>query len=72
IITSSLMFSDFVFNTDTPDIFKLNLKKIKNRIMEQGVDPCVINQFALSVYGLNEMLEMLPQERVMTLKIDSK
>lgn len=72
IITSALMFSDFIFNKDTPHIFKLNLKKIKSRIKEQGVDPCVVNQFALSVYGLNEMLEMLPQERVMTLKIDSK
>ncbi|MBN6887777.1 hypothetical protein ACUXCC_002920 [Cytobacillus horneckiae] len=72
IITSSLMFSDFVFNVDTPDVFKLNIKKIKKRIMEQGIDPYVVNQFALPVHGLNEMLEMLPKERVMILKIDSK
>lgn len=72
IITSALMFSDFVFNKDTPDIFKLNLKKIKKRIMEQGVDPYIVNQLVLPVYGLNEILEMLPQERVMILKIDSK
>ncbi|MBN6889802.1 hypothetical protein ACUXCC_005266 [Cytobacillus horneckiae] len=69
IITSALMFSDFIFNNDTPDIFKLNLKKIKSRITEQGIDPYIVNQFVLPVYGLNEMLEMLPQERVMSLLI---
>lgn len=63
ILTTTILFSDFIFNLDHPNRFKLNLKRIKKRIEWNGVDPNVISQFVLGTYDLQELLIFLPKER---------
>lgn len=63
ILTASIFFSDFIFNVDHPNQFKLNMQKIKNRIEWNEVDPYIIRQFVLGTYELQELLILLPQER---------
>jgi hypothetical protein len=68
-ISMSISLTDLVFNYDSPGKVGIRLSAIKRRLERHKVDPYTVNQFILSVPEVNELLELLPHERELTLKV---
>lgn len=62
--TATIYFSDLIFNADIPDTIGINLVSLKRRISDIGVDPFVIHQFVISLPNLNELLRLIPMDRI--------
>jgi hypothetical protein len=63
LITNKIYLSDFIFNDYNPERFGLNLKAIRKRIEQQGIDSYVVQQFILAAPEISDVLSMLPAER---------
>ncbi|MFB7302569.1 hypothetical protein [Heyndrickxia sporothermodurans] len=63
IITFSLKISDFLVNRDYPNKLGINIKMIKSRISENGIDPYVVHQFILPYPDVEEVLHLVPNDR---------
>ncbi|MGE6260914.1 hypothetical protein ACQKCU_24060 [Heyndrickxia sporothermodurans] len=63
IITTSLSISDFIVNQDYLEKLGLNLKAIKKRLYLERVNPEVINQFIVPILDVEEVLNLVPNER---------
>jgi hypothetical protein len=68
-VSMSISLSDLVFNYESPGRIGIRIAVIKKRLEVHKVDPYVVNQFIISVPEVNELLEMLPAEREMTLMV---
>ncbi|MBL5769042.1 hypothetical protein [Heyndrickxia sporothermodurans] len=69
ILTFSLKMSDFLVNRDYPNKLGINIKTIKNRILNNGIDPYVVQQFILPYPDVEEILYLVPNKRTMELVI---
>lgn len=65
LITIRIRSSDFVFNDYYPEKVGLNSTLIKSRTEQQGIDPDVVQQFILPTPEINDVLSMIPKERIM-------
>jgi hypothetical protein len=63
IISSSIYMRDFIRRPDSPHLLGLNLIRMKERIQLLGIDPCLVRQFIVCSEDLNEVLQLLPNER---------
>ncbi|MBU5213259.1 hypothetical protein [Heyndrickxia oleronia] len=65
VITFSLKISDFLVNRDYQNKLGMNIKMIKNRIEVNEIDPEVIHQFILPYPDVEEILHLVPNNRIL-------
>jgi hypothetical protein len=63
IISTSIFMRDFIRRPSSPHLLGLNLIRMKERIQLSGIDPPLVRQFIVCSEDLNEVLQLLPNER---------
>jgi hypothetical protein len=63
IISTSIYMRDFIRRPSSPHLLGLNLIRMKERIQLLGIDPFLVRQFIVCSEDLNEVLQLLPNER---------
>jgi hypothetical protein len=63
IISTSIYMRDFIKRQNSPHLLGLNLIRMKERIQLLGIDPFLVRQFIVTSDDLNEVLQILPNER---------
>lgn len=69
IISFSINKSDFLINKNYPGKLGVNLNSIKRRIIQECIDPYVVNQFIVPIPDIDEILNLIPNERKMSVLI---
>ncbi|MFE4133227.1 hypothetical protein [Peribacillus sp. YIM B13482] len=63
ILSSSINIEDLLTNNLHASQLELNLDQIKHRISRHGVNPHEVDQFIIQLPDIEEVLQLLPNER---------
>lgn len=61
IFSYSLRSSDLIFSNNSSR-FGINLRNIRNRIQQHGLDPMMFDQFIIPFPDVNEFLKLIPNK----------
>lgn len=67
LLSTSIYLSDLIINPVSPTELGIDLRSIKNRILKHGVDPDVILQLIIQFPDIDDVLQLMPNERKMNL-----
>ena len=70
IISFSINKADFLLNNDYPGKLGINLKSLKRRILQECIDPDVVQQFIVPIPDIDEVLNLIPNERKLSLLLN--